>query len=300
MVFTSAITATKRFQFDKTSGSLEYSQRYNCGPTCVSMVAGFYNDNTPGIEATRRLAAAPGRPTTYYEQRDMLIRRGVPATFIQLSTLQQIRNIVGSGRRPIVIGVEMWKVPWYVRDHPFLGWHAVVILGVASGGFWVNDPNFSPAGGSRPDPDRGKKFWPDWVMQAAFINANNSPAIVPLAAKTIYVPPPPPPPAPKDDVVDGDPGIMRYRSTVNQSTGAVTLLRIKGSKPYRRGVTTSKPAKYSPPAGEPIVAIGYIPKEDVEAKFPGQLKYGDVWLVPSYQTNGDHIFYVKDVDVTRR
>lgn len=192
MVYTSALSAVPRFQFDSTSGSLEYSQKYNCGPTCATMIAGFYKDAYYGIETTRRLVTGAGKPTTYTEQRDMLIKRGVPATLVSISSLTQLRSYVGSGRRPVILGVEMWKVPAYVRDHPFLGWHAVTVLGVASGGFWVNDPNFSPIGGYRPDPDKGHKFWPDWVMQSAFVDAVNSPCILPNSAKVIYTPAPAP------------------------------------------------------------------------------------------------------------
>lgn len=88
---------------------------------------------------------------------------------------------------------------------------------------------------------------------------------------------------------------------MNQDTGAVKLLKIKDRKPYRHGASTgSKIAKYAPPGGEPIVAVGRIPAADVEAKWPGQGKYGDVWIVPSYLSNGEHFFYVKAVDATNR
>ena len=85
----------------------------------------------------------------------------------------------------------MGRVPASYRDHPFTGWHAVVVMAAPAGGFWINDPNFSPPGGHRPDPDRGKKWWPDWVMKYAFIdNPAQHTVVAPNAPKVVTVAPP--------------------------------------------------------------------------------------------------------------
>lgn len=188
MVYLSAVASPHRFQWEANA---EPSKAENCGPTCVTKIAQFYRDTWYGIEATRRLVTGSGTPTNAWQQRDMLIKRGIPATVVNIVSTAQMHSIVDSGRRPMIIGVQMSRVPDYVRDHPFLGWHALCVMtgGYVNGvrGFWINDPNFSPAGGIRPDPDRGKKFYPDWVIQNAYIANTPRYAIVPNAAKVIAV-----------------------------------------------------------------------------------------------------------------
>lgn len=196
---TYATQSTKRFQWESSS---LYSQAYNCGPTCVAFIIGYYL-GWRGIEARRSSIAgwgpynvsgvgtvygAPARtPTTAWQQRDMLIRGGVGASVRTLNGLTELHSLVDSNRRPLILGIQMSRVPANFRDHSFLGWHAVVVMsgGWRDGthGFWVNDPNFAPG----QDPDGGMKWYPDWVMQQAW--ANNSPryAVVPTNPKPLPV-----------------------------------------------------------------------------------------------------------------
>lgn len=187
MAYTTATTSPHRFQWETNAAP---SQSSNCGPTCVTKIAQFYRDTWFGIQATRNLVTYDRyRGTSATEQALMLGKRGVPNLVMRIDSLTALKQIVASGRRPVVIGVYMARVPAAYRDHPFLGWHAITVMGTGSvngiGGFWVNDPNFSPAGGIRPDPDRGRKFYPDWVMQNAFINNSPRWAVVPKAAKVV-------------------------------------------------------------------------------------------------------------------
>jgi hypothetical protein len=188
---TYATQATKRTQFESNSGSLEYSQRYNCGPTCVAAIAGFYRGTYYGIETTRRLVTGPGTPTSAGQQRDMLIKRGVPATARFVNSVGVLHSLTDSNRRPIIIGLRMSLVPAAIRDHTFTGMHAIVILsgGYNNGvrGFWVMDPNFSPPGGIRPDPDRGLKWYPDTVIQNVINNGGMGWSVVPDNLKPMPV-----------------------------------------------------------------------------------------------------------------
>ena len=181
---TYATQATKRYQWEENS---KYSQSWNCGVTAATFIASYYKGVYFGIEKTRLLVAPPQTATSVTQQRDMLIKRGVPATVVSIDSLTELHSIVDSGRRPIILGIQMSRVPANYRDHPFLGWHAVVVLSGATlngvRGFWVNDPNFSPPGGIRPDPDRGMKWYPDWVIQSAVIQNTQRWAAIPTAAK---------------------------------------------------------------------------------------------------------------------
>lgn len=177
---------TKRYQWEANSAP---SQAFNCGPTCATFIAGYHKEAWYGIEATRRLVTGAGTPTTAWQQRDMLAKRGVPAQVRVIDSLATLHALVDSGRRPIIIGVQMSRVPSTVRDHPFTGWHALVVLsgGYLNGvrGFWVLDPNFSPPGGIRPDPDGGRKWYSDAVMQSAYINNTPRYAVVSDSAKPL-------------------------------------------------------------------------------------------------------------------
>ncbi|HXS47539.1 MAG TPA: hypothetical protein VN756_08755 [Solirubrobacterales bacterium] len=183
---TYATQSTKRYQWEDNS---KYSQSWNCGPTCATFIASFYKSVYYGIEATRKLVAPPQTATSVTQQRDMLVKRGVPASVVQIDSLAELHSLVDSGRRPVILGIEMSRVPSSYRDHTFIGWHAVVVMSGATNngvrGFWINDPNFSPPGGIRPDPDRGMKWYPDWVIQSAVINNTQRWAVVPSAAKPL-------------------------------------------------------------------------------------------------------------------
>lgn len=182
--YASAYAAPKRFQWELNS---KPSQAQNCGPSCITQIAQFYNDRWYGIETTRRLVTPCCIPTNSWEQRDMLIRRGVPCAVRQIDTLAELHGLVDSGRRPVLLGLEMSRVPASVRGHPFMGWHALTFLTRAivqgQNGFWVTDPNFSPPGGIRPDPQHGTRFYSDGVMQWAFFSNNPRYGVVPNALK---------------------------------------------------------------------------------------------------------------------
>jgi hypothetical protein len=294
-MYLTAIQSPPRFQFESNSGSLWASQTNNCGPTCVTKIAQFYKDRYFGIEATRRLVTACCTPTSAFNQRDMLVKRGVPAAVVTISSIAELRQLVSGGTRPIVIGVLMSRVPSAVRGHPFTGWHAICVLATAyvgGPGFWVNDPNFSPAGGIRPDPMQGRRFYSEAVMKHAFIDNAPRWSVVPLAHKVTVAPPPAITPA---LAIDGDPNPMRYRSLVNQATGALPLKTIAKGKPVRKGARTTNALWTTVKADTPIRPFGYIEKEDLPT---AERVYGDVYVCNWYQTNGEHVGYVKEVDLT--
>jgi hypothetical protein len=168
MVYTDASLSPARYQWEDNSAP---SKSSNCGPACVTKIAQFYKDTWFGIEATRRLAAAPEVPTSAAQQCTMLIKRGVPASVRSVPSLSELHGLVDLGRRPSIIGVVMKRVPPNISDHSFPDMHALCVMsgGTRDGvrGFWINDPNFSPPGGIRPDPDKGRKWYPDWVLQTA-------------------------------------------------------------------------------------------------------------------------------------
>lgn len=186
MTYSSAYAAPKRFQWELNS---KPSQAENCGPTCITQMAGFYKDRWFSIEATRTLVAAQQTPTHAWQQRDMAIARGVPATVRVIESLAELHGLVDSGRRPTLIGVQMSRVPSGVRGHPFEGWHALLVLGRAvvnnANGFWITDPNFSPPGGIRPDPAHGSRFYSDGIIQWAYIANSPRYAVVPNSLKPI-------------------------------------------------------------------------------------------------------------------
>lgn len=186
MTYSYAYAAPKRFQWETNSAP---SQSENCGPTCITQIAGFYKDRSYGIESTRRLIAAPQTPTHAWQQRDMLIARGVPATVRVIESLAELHGLVDTGRRPVLIGLLDSRVPDGVRGHPFEGWHAVTVLGRAvvngQNGFWITDPNFSPPGGIRPDPAHGSRFYSDGIIQWAYIANSPRYAVVPNSLKAL-------------------------------------------------------------------------------------------------------------------
>ena len=192
MPYANALVSPHRFQWESSAAP---SQAYNCGPACVTKIAQFYKDTWYGIQATRRLATADlYRGTSANEQQRMLALRGISCFVTSIDSLYELHSLVDSGRRPVLIGMNFARVPWTYADHPFRGWHAVTVLsgGYLSGarGFWINDPNFSPPGGHRTDPDGGRKWYPDWVIQQALLNNYPRWAVVPSVLKTIVVPKP--------------------------------------------------------------------------------------------------------------
>ena len=286
-----------RYQWESNSGSFFASQSNNCGPTSVTRIAEYYQDNPLlGIESTRRLVVGCCVPTTGGQQAAMLSARGVPASSVWLDSLEQIDNLIGwDGVRPIVVGIEMARVPINVRDHNFLGWHAVVILsrarvtlynapykpGTVVEGYWVNDPNFSPSGGIRPDPDHGKKFYSRSVMQYAFIDNWPRWAVVPNKKKKVFV----------NTVAAGDPALDQVRF-VNELGNKVEVM---ANKPFRSGISLESPVIKRFDKRHTLRLTGKVKQEDMD---DASRPFGPVWFGPVYRANGKHrLMYVMNADI---
>jgi hypothetical protein len=262
----------------------------NCGPTAVTQVAEFYKDRYFGIYSTRRRVTASQKPsTTVGEQRRMLELLGVPCS-LQRPTVSQLKAHLATGRRPLILGMDMSKVPIGIAGHPFRGDHAVTLRANAPGGFLVADPNFSTRT-NRLDATKGRRFYPDWVIDRAYYRDGKW-AIVPHTDKIVSLPDTGTPGKPI--LADGDPAPMRYRSLVNQDTGALPAKTVKKGKPIRKGATVSSALWATVPANTVIRPFGYIDKDDLPA---AERQYGDVFLTNWYQTNGEHIGYIKSVDL---
>jgi hypothetical protein len=166
----------------------------NCGPTCVTFVANFYRDANFGINATRTLSGARNYVgTSISQQRAMLQGRGVPC-YVSQPSVTQMRSLVASGRRPIVVGLYMARVPSAVRGHPFTGMHSVVLRRTRTvngvRGFDVLDPNFSKKTG-RIDPTNGHRFYSEAIVSYAFYEAtigSRSWALIPSIEKAVTAP----------------------------------------------------------------------------------------------------------------
>lgn len=287
MLLQSALDAPARYQWEESSGTFWASQSNNCGPTCVTKIAHFYRDIRFGIEDTRRLVTGCCVPTTASQQAAMLTARGVPATAVWIDSLAQLDELLGTaGTRPIILGIEMWRVPAAVRDHPFLGWHAVCVMARARlsdgrEGYWVNDPNFSPPGGNRPDPDGGRKFYSRSVMQYAYIDNWIRWSVVPNRHKQVFV----------NKKVEGDPSNMGVRF-VPEWGKKVT---IKADKPIRSGISIKSPTIKRFADRHAFRLFGRIKKEDMAL---ADRPYGPVWVGPLYRTDGKYsLGYVMHADI---
>lgn len=285
--WTDASHSPGRFQWENSSGNPWASQSNNCGPTSVTKIADFYNDTLFGIEQTRYLATGCCQPTTCSQQSVMMAKRGVPNRAMYFNTLGEIDAMVGwDGRRPILIGMLMSRVPYGIKDHPFDGWHAVAVLKQAErngvSGYLINDPNFSPAGGYRPDPDHGVKFYPRWALDYAFIQNAPRWGVAPYNPKEIVVP---------SHRILGDP--MDQRKLFVDELGKEIV--IKGGKPVRAGFLvkdrtlriTSQPTRKN--------LVGRI----VTADLPQDEKqFGPVFVVNMAVRNGKSRHgYVKGIDI---
>jgi hypothetical protein len=158
----------------------------NCGPTVMTSIANYYKDRNFGIYDTRRLATASLElSTSIGDQSLMLAKRGVD-NIISRPTVSQIKHYLSSLRRPLCIGMDMSKVPWEIAGHPFRGNHAVELLANTerdnTPGVLVLDPNFNRT--YRTDPKKGRRFYPDWVLWAAYYNPGMW-AIVPRIEKQV-------------------------------------------------------------------------------------------------------------------
>ena len=232
----------------------------NCGPTCVNFIAQYYRNVLLSIYQTRTLVVSnPYRGTSANEQQLMLIRRGVPANVIQ-PTVAEMHKLVSSGRRPIIVGLDMSKVPLEMAGHPFRGMHAVVLRHNRAGGFDVLDPNFSRK--IRPDPTNGHRFYSDSVIARAFVARQGSTArgwgIAPLYPKAL--PPPPPPP---DNLTEAQELAILEDLRIPADVGRlfdcaakVTLRKGPGTN-YPHHFTTTVPVKY--------ILVGFAPNNWVAA-----------------------------------
>lgn len=184
MVWISAPSAPRRSQWDETSGTFENSQKYNCGPAGASMVAGYYRDVKLAIEQTRRLVTDSGHPTTYQQQADMLTKRGISSVLVDVQSWDHLKRLLLGGRRPILLAIEMGRVPLEYRGYLFEGWHTVSALKIIEKNNYewlkANDSNFR-------DPRTLRRLWPKWVVEQAFLDNWQSWAIVPHEPKKLRV-----------------------------------------------------------------------------------------------------------------
>jgi len=185
-----------RFQWEASSGTFDRSQSNNCGPTGAAQQIDYYRGLKRGetrIENLRTVAGiAHGVPTSAWDQAQMLVRMGIPAQVIEISSMDQLDKLVGNrGDRPTGIGILMSRLRANTRGHNFLGWHRITLIrksmrtinGVRRRGYWYTDPNFSPPGGMRPDPLKGHRWINRRELEYAFLDNNPSYAIVPLKRK---------------------------------------------------------------------------------------------------------------------
>lgn len=216
----------------------------------------------------------------------MLTARGVPATAVWIDSLAQMDELLAGGTRPIIIGVEMIRVPSWVRDHPFLGWHAICVMSRArlsdgTEGYWVMDPNFSPPGGNRPDPDNGKKFYSRSVMQYAYIENWIRWSVVPNRRKQVFI----------NTTVEGDPETMGVRFVPEWNRKAT----LKAYKPIRSGVSIKSPVIKRFSSNHTVKLIGRIRKEDMVS---AERDYGPVWVVAVYRSDNKYsLGYVMHIDL---
>lgn len=182
-----------RFQFEESSGSLQYSQTNNCGPTGAAQQIDYYlNRRTSGHTAIEPLRAAIGKergtPTSAWDQMLMLEVKGIPASVVSFTTLKQLNVRLGwNGDRPIGIGLLMSRLKPSTRGHSFLGWHRITLIkrarrlvnGRRRYGYLYTDPNFSPPGGYRPDPKKGHRFVTQAELKYAWLDNPAALGIVP-------------------------------------------------------------------------------------------------------------------------
>lgn len=182
-----------RYQFEPSSGTLENSAIYNCGPTGAAQQADYYLGRLSGttqIEPLRAIAGvARGIPTNAWEQAAMLTNLGIPTHVREITSIEQLARIVGrSGHRPTGIGLDTTLLRAQTRGHSYLGWHRITLLryavrtinGIRRRGFYYTDPNFSS---SRPDPHKGHRWINARELKRAFIDNDPSWAIVPDGVK---------------------------------------------------------------------------------------------------------------------
>lgn len=196
MTYRITTDAPPRWQWEESSGTHTCSASVNCGPTGSSQQVDYFRDRKVPIERQRtRAGIGRCRSTNAWEQADILRSHGIDTEVVQIDSLAQLDALLGPNppRRPIGIGVLMSRMSAATRGHPFLGWHRITILrravrtinGRKRRGYIYTDPNFSPPGGHRPDPKKGKRFIRRGELRYAFIEASPRYAIVPIRRKKV-------------------------------------------------------------------------------------------------------------------
>lgn len=251
----------------------------NCGPTSVENVAHFYRDRRFGIYSTRLLAAPPLGPTKVTDQRAMLEGRGVPCVVGQWP-LSSIKKVIAGGRHPMILGLNYAAVPYEVAGHPFRGMHSIVAMDNAPGGVMVRDPNFNRT--YRTDPTNGNRFYPDWVIQRAFVDQPLGWGIMPTAAKVVTLPD-----TSIRDRVDGDPHPMKFRSVDYRRT-------IREGKPIRAGASVNSRVLERVDERRSLDFIGRIPEKWLPS---AERQFGDVLITRHYTGSGHVLGYVKQTDL---
>lgn len=183
-----------RFQWEPSSGTPERSAANNCGPTGSSQQADYYREpDTPfAIERQRDRAGIPhGVPTNAWQQAEILEVHNIPAEVVEIDSLAELDALVGTGRRPVGIGVLCSRMTAKTRGHSFLGWHRITILKRSRRFVWrrmrwvygyrYTDPNFNPQ--YRPDPKKGHRFISRRELKHVFIENSPRYAIVPTRRK---------------------------------------------------------------------------------------------------------------------
>ena len=201
-MFATDLEVPPRYQSESSSAP---SQAFNCGVTVAVAIADFYRDRKHAIEPARKLIGSLGpynlgqpwgkvtgapekKPTNSRQQADMLRALGVPCTIVEVRSVAQLHEIVDSGRRPMLLGLDFTHVDNATSGYakPFKGWHAIKVRAgmtrLGERGFAVNDPNFWP--GSR-DATGGMRFYSDAAMQRALDGPPEvCKGVAPDAAKT--------------------------------------------------------------------------------------------------------------------
>lgn len=198
MAATSPLQTRFRRQWDPDSRNAPLpdpgNAPYNCGPTSVAKIVEFYRDVNIHINALRSYAASNLTPTNVSQQKIMMEKAGVPCDIVKF-TISSLKQIISSGRRPVLIGLDMSRVPLSVAGHPFRGAHAVVALAntVRNGvsGILIMDPNFNTT--HRIDPTNGQRFYSDSIVSYALQGASvQGWGVAPRASKNVSVVPKPP------------------------------------------------------------------------------------------------------------
>lgn len=245
---------------------------FNCGPCSVTKILEFYHDRDYNVNHIRRTVADDLIPTNVSEQAMMMKKQGLDADIAVLS-ITRLTEILASGRRPVLIGLDMSQVPPDIAGHPFRGAHAVVALTnvIKNGvyGKYIMDPNFSPRTG-RTDPTGGKRFYPNYIVNRAMDSAATMRwGVVPKAAKIIQAP------APLPDITEEQE--MAIAEDIRSATGR--WFSCKRGVTLRKGPGTKYPVHHVTEIAETFWLHG----------FGGE---GDDWVYASRRPDSTGFFWV--------